>query len=167
MLAISASMLPAIVGVGVLSIAAVSQLVARRVPNVLTLTAIAGAWLFAISVDAGHRAPLPGPALQASFLDACVALAIMFPIYQTKKLGAGCVKAQMAFAAWVGCAIPLAPSLAFVACATIGGMVFTFASACLIAEDLRSRRVYEFPAQVTMSVIGIGGAIGWAVTHLA
>ena len=106
MLAIPWSPLPAAVGLGILLLAAAFQALARRVPNVLTLSGIATGWMFAIFLDATHRSMFPGPMLAASLAGVFVALTMMFPIHRSKKLGAGCVKAQMAFAAWVSCAIP-------------------------------------------------------------
>jgi Flp pilus assembly protein protease CpaA len=154
--------IPAAVGIGILILAATSQALARRVPNVLTLSGIATGWLFAIFWDATHRSLLPGPMLLASLAGVFVALLLMLPIYRTNGLGAGCVKAQMAFAAWVSCAIPLAPAITLIVCSTFGGLVFTFGIAYLSIADRpdASRRSYEFPAQLTMSTVGIVGTLG-------
>ncbi|MBI2826107.1 MAG: prepilin peptidase [Planctomycetia bacterium] len=170
MLTISWQLLPAAVGIGILSLAAVSQAVARRVPNVLTLPAIAAAWLFAIHADRAGHAAWPGPAFQASFLGTVLALLIMLPIYRTGRLGAGCVKAQMAFAAWASSAMPLVPALALVASATIGGLAVTFAYLRLAVVDMSDDRRYgyEFPAQVTMTVVAAIGVVAcWMISHPA
>lgn len=152
---------PVGVGIGILMLAATSQAVASRVPNVLTLGGIATGWLFAIFLDATHRSLLPGPRLPASLAGVFVALLLMFPIHRTKKLGAGCVKAQMAFAAWVNGAIPFAPAITLIACCTFGGLIFTFGMVYLSIADVpdASRRNYQFPAQVTMSTVGIVGTL--------
>src|SRR5262245_43540911 len=109
MFTMSWELLPAAVGVAILSLAAVSQVVARRVPNVLTLPAILTGWVFALYLDASHRALRPEHAL-ASLSGTFLALLIMLPFYNARGLGAGCVKAQMAFGAWIGCALPLVPA---------------------------------------------------------
>jgi Flp pilus assembly protein protease CpaA len=154
--------IPAAVGLGILMLAAAFQALARRVPNVLTFSGIATGWMFAIFLDATHRSVLPGPMLQASLAGVFVAFLLMLPIYRTKKLGAGCVKAQMAFAAWVSCAIPLVPAITLIACSTFGGLIFTFGIVYLSIADRpdASRRSYESPAQFTMSTVGIVGTLG-------
>ena len=97
-------LLAAEVGIGILAVAALAQVIVRRVPNVLTLPAILAGWAFAAYVDANQPALEPAHALQASLLGTFLALAIMWPFFYTQRLGAGCVKAQMAFAAWAGVA---------------------------------------------------------------
>jgi Flp pilus assembly protein protease CpaA len=163
-------LLPAVVGIAILSLAALSQALARRVPNVLTLPALVAGWLFAMYADATGHAAWPGPAFQASFLGTFLALLIMLPIYRTRRLGAGCVKAQMAFAAWACGAMPLVPALAFIASATIGGLAVTFALLRLTVVDMpdERRHNYAFPAQVTMTVVALVGVIAcWMVSHSA
>jgi hypothetical protein len=169
MLAISWEPLPAAVGIAILSLAAASQAFARRVPNVLTLPAILSGWMFAIYVDATHRAASPGHALPASLGGSFLALMIMLPVYR-KGLGAGCVKAQMAFAAWISCALPLVLSLALTASATIGGLAVTLMVLHLIAPNIpaETRRNYAFPAQVTMSLVAVVGTVAcWMISYPA
>src|SRR5690349_15140478 len=122
----SPDMLAVAIGIAVLSLAALSQAYAHRVPNFLTLPAILAGWAFAIYLDAAHHAAFPGNALRASLLGTFVALMIMVPVYGSAGLGAGCVKAQMAFAAWTCGVWPLAPAMAFIACATVAGLAVTF-----------------------------------------
>ena len=81
MLALNWESLPAIVGIVILLLAAVSQVLARRVPNALTLSGIESGWFYAIYVDATHRFRLPGPEPQASLAGAFLALLTMLPIY--------------------------------------------------------------------------------------
>ena len=162
--------LPAAVGIGVLSIAAVSQAVLRRVPNALTIHATLAGWSFAGYADATHRAVWPGPAFLSSVVGTFLALVIMLPIYKTKRLGAGCVKAQMAFASWMGDALPPAASLALTVVATIAGLAATFALLHLTIPDIppEKRRNYEFPAQVTMTIVAVGGALAcWMISYRA
>lgn len=151
--------IPAAVGIGILILAATFQALARRVPNVLTLSGIAAGWLFAIFRDA---ALFPGPLLLASLAGVFLALMLLLPIYNTKKLGAGCVKAQMAFAAWVSCAMPLPYAMTLIVCSTFGGLIFTYGVVYLSIADIpdTSPEVYEFPAQITISTVGIVGTLG-------
>jgi hypothetical protein len=67
----------------------------------------------------------------------------------------------MAFAAWTCVAIPLVPALAMTVCATIGGLAFTFVLFYLTVADIPDERRsnYAFPAQVTMAVVAVVGAI--------
>ena len=84
--------------------------------------------MFAAYIDATTRASGSSHALLASFLGTALAtFLIMLPIYRAYGLGAGCVKAQMAFAAWTYGAMPLVPALVFIASATLGGLAVTFA----------------------------------------
>jgi len=162
--------LPAAVAVAILLVAAVSQAALRRVPNLLTLPAIGAGWLYAAWVDAACRSTVPTQGLEASFSAALLALFIMLPIYSSGMLGAGCLKAQMAFAAWIGSAMPLVPAMALAAVSTIGGLAFTFALCLMKAKDLaaQGRRNYEFPAQITISAVAIVGVVVcWAISFPA
>jgi Flp pilus assembly protein protease CpaA len=170
MLAISWELLPAVVGIAILTLAALSQALAGRVPNVLTLPAIVAAWIFASYLDRTAQATWPGPAFWSSFLGTFAALLIMLPIYRTQRLGAGCVKAQMAFAAWICAALPLAPALVFIAAATIGGLAITFALVHLIVRDFADEQQsnYAFPAQITMTIVAVVGVVAcWMISYPA
>jgi Flp pilus assembly protein protease CpaA len=171
MLHISWQGLPAGVAVAILLAAAASQAAFRRVPNFLTLPAIGAGWLYAAWVDVAHRSAVPTQALEASFLAALAALVIMLPLYSSGMLGAGCLKAQMAFGAWIGSAIPLVPAMALAAASTVGGLLFTFALCLMRAKELVAqgrRGGFEFPAQITISAVAVVGVIVcWAISSPA
>lgn len=169
-LSLTGELAATLVAVAILSLAALSQVFARRVPNALTLPAILAGWAFAGFVDARSPQPAPWPehALVASLLGTFLALLIMLPAYGGRGLGAGCVKAQMAFAAWVGIALPLGLAMGLVLCATLGGLAVTFGLINLLAANLSAaqRSDYQFPAQVTMTGVSVVGAIAcWMMSN--
>jgi Flp pilus assembly protein protease CpaA len=154
------------VAVLVLLVAAVSQAYARRVPNGFTIPAVIAGWALSVYIDVGRHAAWPGPAFQASFVAAFVALAIMLPLYRSGRLGAGCIKAQMAFGAWAGCALPLVTSLTLTASATVAGLAFSCLLLRNVAADLseEERRDYRFPAQVTITAVtALSAVASWIV----
>lgn len=160
------NLLPLGIGIIILSLAALSQAWATRVPNMLTLPAIVAGWGFAIYADRVHQAPWTESAFVASILGTLLALAILLPAYVTQRLGAGCVKAQMAFAAWACIAVPLVPALCMIASATVGGLIVSFAYLHLAVADFDEQRryAYAFPAQVTMTVVAIMNALAcWII----
>ena len=169
MLAMNWEPLPVAVGVVVLSIAAVSQAYARRVPNVLTLPAILAGWAYSLHIDVASHAMWPGPAFQASFIGSFAALLIMLPFYRIHSLGAGCVKSQTAFGAWMGCALPLLPSLALTARATVTSLMFTYFVAIRVAAGKspnEERSHYEFPAQITITIVTAVSVLAcWIVSY--
>jgi Flp pilus assembly protein protease CpaA len=100
-----------------------------------------------------------------------VAFLLLAPFYQSGWLGAGCIKMQMAFGAWVGCAVGLPAAVLVTAFATIAGALFTAIGALYATLQLRSREgvgvgAHLFPAQVTLSLgsvcgVAAAGLIGW------
>ena len=52
--------------------------------------------------------------------------------------------------------------MTLIVCSTFGGLIFTFGIAYLSFADRpdTNQRYYEFPAQVTMSIVGIVGTLG-------
>jgi hypothetical protein len=101
-------------------------------------------------------------------LGTVLALLIMWPIFRIYGLGAGCVKAQMPFAAWICAALPLLPALAFIAAATIAGLIVTFVYLRTGVVDLpdEGQISYAFPAQITMTVVAVAGVIAcWMISY--
>lgn len=169
MSAIAWAPLPAVVGLVILLIAAATQVILHRVPNAISLPAILGGWVFAIYLDATHRAIPPGPAIAASVACTFLALILLAPGYQ-QGLGAGCVKAQMAFGAWIGSALPLIPALMLTAGASIGGMLFVLAMAQMKFADLPSdaQDRIDYRAQAMMTIFAFLAVIAcWVVSMQA
>lgn len=75
--------------------ACVTDLATRRVPNVLTLPAIAAGVL-------AHSILPNGQGVGAAALGAIVGLAVFFPIFALGGLGAGDVKLMAALGSWIG-----------------------------------------------------------------
>src|SRR5262245_59703825 len=96
---------PVAIGVGVLLIAAWLNGKSGRVPNLLTFGMIAAAWLAAWFVIGPQLAPSSGGSLGSSLASTFAALVVLLPAYAIGFVPAGCVKAQMAFGAWLGCAL--------------------------------------------------------------
>ena len=78
----------------------------------------------------------------------------MLPFYAYRILGAGCVKAQAVFGAWVGCALPLSACLVATLTTTLGAALLTSVIAGLwyLMQSEETRPGYLFPAQVTLSI---------------
>jgi hypothetical protein len=91
----------------------------------------------------------------------------MLPLYSRHRLGAGCIKTQMAFGAWAGCALPFPYAQALIATSTIGGLLFTyFVLRMVVAEkEPDELRRYDFPAQATISAVTAVSALAiWAMS---
>lgn len=154
---------PLVVGCAVMMVAAAMQAAMHRVPNLLTLAALA-LGLFYAGITQSEGGP-PQHALVSSIACIGVAFTILFAPFAAGWLGAGCVKSQMAFAAWIGASAPLLPAVAVVAFASVTGLAVTFVAARQYAAALpQDEHAYqEFPAQVTLSAMAIVVAMG-AVT---
>ncbi|HZN33610.1 MAG TPA: hypothetical protein VFB80_07315 [Pirellulaceae bacterium] len=164
---------PLAVGLGVLVAAAVLNQVNGRVPNLLSLGMIGAAWLAALFIQCG-LAPTSGGGLAASVICTFAALAVLVPDYAIGCVPAGCVKAQMAFAAWIGCALGLGPALTATIIATLAGELVTAAAVALykIRQNSQAPELYQrpidlirppalFPIQTTLSagsLLGIAAA---------
>jgi Flp pilus assembly protein protease CpaA len=162
MLASNWEPLPAVVAMNIVVLAAILQYFVWRVPNALTLPAILAGWIFAGYADAVR--PAPSHALVTSLLVSGLALLLMVNFYRTGSLGAGCVKAQMAFAAWMGAAMPLQAAAVLVAVVTVVGLAITYLMARMevVGVPHEERCDYLFPAQVTISLTAVAGTLaGW------
>ena len=119
------------VGLGVLAVAAALNHQSNRVPNPLTFGMIAAGWAAAGLLVGSGLAPSAGGGLAGSVACTFVALAVMLPAYVMGFMPAGCVKAQMAFGAWLGCALALGPAIAATVIATFVGQLAAAAAATI------------------------------------
>lgn len=152
---------PLAVAVLVAFAAALFQIAIECVPNSLTLTSIIAAWFVAGMLSLGFGVPSAGGGLAASLLASFASLLLILPCYAALGLGAGCVKAQMAFGAWVGCGLNLRDALLIALAASMTAVAFTAVSA--LAWVAVRREGGLFPAQVTFSI----GAIATVGYHFA
>lgn len=150
--------LPMTIGVCFLLIAGFWELKTWRVPNALTFSAIIAAFVFV--VIAGAVAPERNGTLFTAFMGMLIGFALMLPHYVGGYLGAGCVKAQAAFGAWVGAGLSGWPSFMFVAYGTIGaGIVLSIVQKYRLSKMAENDEPQEFHAQLPIS---LGAALGLA-----
>jgi hypothetical protein len=160
---------PIWVGAAVLIIAALFQILSGRVPNAFTFPAIALAWLVALLLFVpGLMPPLHG-GIVPSVAGTVAGVVMLLKAYKL-GLGAGCLKAQMAFGAWVGCAVGLETTLLTVVFATLLGQAVLLVVHIVIGR-LRGNPSNDFvgaehasadamlPAQMTLAVGSIGGIL--------
>jgi Flp pilus assembly protein protease CpaA len=151
-----------------LLIAAVINVRSLTVPNRLSLPAILAGWLVAVAISASLAIPSQGGGLLSSLAATVVAFLLLVQFWSSGWLGAGCVKMQMAFGAWVGCAVDVSAAALVTSVATIAGGLLTAICAFIASRRLRTGaeadpRLQLFPAQVTFSLGSIGGVLtaGW------
>lgn len=167
---------PLVVACGLLAIAALINSRSLVVPNRLTLPAVLAGWLMACVIAAAKWPASGESAIFASMSATATALLLLLPIYKSCGLGAGCVKAQMAFGAWIGCALDLPTAVFVTAFATVVGILLTAIGALFAFVRLRSQSVRGiggssavealFPAQTTLSIGSVCGVliaaiVGW------
>jgi len=97
-----------------------------KVPNWLTFPLILSGWLLGLLHDIGLLSGVGG--IGASLAGTALGFALLLPIYAIGGMGAGDVKMQMGFGAWVGAFFGLSQGLsivfyAFCAAALIGGVI--------------------------------------------
>jgi len=165
---------PVWIGAAILVIAALLNHRSGRVPNPLTFGAIGAAWVVAALFG---RDPSTG-GLSSSVICTFVALGAMLTAYGIGCVPAGCVKAQMAFGAWVGCALSLGHALSTTVIVTLAAQLLTAAaisvqllrrrapSAGIAAGDAAPRAGELFPIQSTLTVGSLCGlaaiiVLGW------
>lgn len=156
-----------------LLVAAANNARSLMVPNRLSLSAILAGWLLALVVGASTGIPSHGGGFLPSLAAAIVGFLLLVPFYSSGWLGAGCVKMQMAFGAWVGCALGLSAAAWITGFATVVGGLITLIAAGVFIATQRLRRHEEtvlqaqlFPAQVTLSLgsvcgVVVAGLMGW------
>jgi hypothetical protein len=132
---------PLVVALGVLLAAGLLYAVLGRVPNAFTFLAIAAGWATALAQPALFGAPLGG-GIGGSLICTVAGLLMLGKLYKF-GLGAGCLKAQMAFGAWVGCALPWETALIVTAATTLWGCAFVVL-ATIAWGRLMGRPVSEF-----------------------
>jgi HEAT repeat protein/Flp pilus assembly protein protease CpaA len=152
-------------------IAAVIDIRSLSVPNRLSLTATMAGWLLAALIDAWAVIPSQGGGFLSSLAAAVVGFLLLVPFYASGILGAGCVKMQMAFGAWVGCALGLSVAAGLTALATVAGGLLTAVGVAVAARwwstpQEPASQVRVFPAQVTLSLGAVAGVVvaglsGW------
>jgi prepilin peptidase CpaA len=144
-------------GFGLMAVAAAVNVRTLMVPNRLSLPAAIAGLVAALLVSCSVGLPSVGGGILASLAAATTGLLLLLPFYVMGGLGAGCVKMQAAFGAWVGCALAPVPAVLLVGLGTLGGLLLTVVGALAQRraaepegpEDQRSRL---FPAQVTLSL---------------
>jgi prepilin peptidase CpaA len=168
---IDPSLWPLWCGCGLLLLAALINARSLAVPNRLSLSALVGGWLAAIAVSASVGGPTRGGGILPSVAATAVALLLLLPFYRSGWLGAGCVKMQMAFGAWVGCALNLPSAVLVTGLTTMIGELVTALAAASAAVRFRSAdrgdaETFLIPAQIPLSLGSLGGVItagllGW------
>jgi prepilin peptidase CpaA len=98
---------------GVLALACISDLRTRRIPNALTFAAVAGALSFHF-VTGGFAA------VGVSLAGCLLGLALLFPLFALRGMGAGDVKLLAAVGAWLG---PSQVAVAALATSIAGGAI--------------------------------------------
>ncbi|MCI0356991.1 MAG: hypothetical protein L0211_00705 [Planctomycetaceae bacterium] len=97
----------------------------ERVPNLFTFGALGAALLTAlIAIEPGLVATAGG-GLKSSLICGVATLVVLLPLYCLGVMPAACVKAQTAFAAWVGCTLPVGAALFVVQIATLEGILIS------------------------------------------
>ena len=153
------AMLP---GVVFLVIAAICQWTIHRVPNLLCYGFLGAALAIAGASSAGVI-EAPG-SLGSCFAGLLVGFLLFLPLYVCGIWGAGCVKAQAVFGAWIGCAFPLGLTVKATLAASLAATIVTLACARMAWEWLESSQddeTTEFPAQVTLSAADLLGLLAF------
>jgi Flp pilus assembly protein protease CpaA len=167
---------PLLFGILTMTLAAVTQVVGDKVPNSLSGTSLIAALV------ACCWSPNPSSSFGWALLNAVLTLFVMLFPY-AKGLGAGCVKIQTAFAAWIGCWIGMGggdgPMTLLIA--PMAAIIPTLIGATLWREWALARhssnemflieeaepnpnalvRIPVFPAQVPLSLGSIAFAMYW------
>jgi prepilin peptidase CpaA len=99
-----------------------------KVPNWLTLPLVLGGWAFGLCHNFGWLEDSGVGGIGASLAGTALGFALLVPVYAIGGMGAGDVKMQMGFGAWVGAYFGLADGLriiwwAFCVAVLIGGVL--------------------------------------------
>lgn len=137
------------------------------VPNWLTLGGILSGWIVGVLATAGVLRVSGGfgPSLVAT----AIGFGLLIPWASRGVLGVGCVKAQMAFGAWLGCAADLETAAVAAVAAGVAGSLALGAAAGVIVTSRRADGAQRaawtrLPAQVPLSlgsIAGVAAAVLW------
>jgi Flp pilus assembly protein protease CpaA len=155
-------------GIAMLITATVAFSRTGNVPNRLTYTAVFLAWVVA-AIHSSGVLPLP---MQGGILSSLSVTAISFivvlPLYSFARVGGGCVKAQAALGAWLGCAAPTGDALVLGGAALLASAILTGIVALVRhighRKDSGVIAGWTFPLQLTAS---FGSIMGIAAVDLA
>ena len=159
---------------GLMLVAAISYALTTRVPNTLTLSATVLGWLVALAISFSRSPVSNGGGIDASLSAALLGFFLLVPFFAISylaHLGAGCVKMQAAFGAWIGCAVPLHQAMVLTLAGTIAGIILTaihvgfqFGFSRLRKRSMTGVRASSevMPAQITLSIGSILGVIAAA-----
>jgi prepilin signal peptidase PulO-like enzyme (type II secretory pathway) len=173
---------PLWIGFALLVVAAVINAWTMLVHNWLSIPALLGGWACALLVGSVDGVPSLGGGLLSSCLAGVGALLVLLPVFLKSWIGAGCLKMQVAFGAWVGCCLPELPAFWLVSLGTALGLGLSLVS-LWVKHRLAARKAWEFsqvactemspedtdwfrrlepaqfPAQVALSLGGICGVV--------
>jgi prepilin peptidase CpaA len=99
-----------------------------KVPNWLTYPLVIGGWIFGLCHNLGWLEGSGEGGIGASLLGTLVGFLLLLPVYAIGGMGAGDVKMQMGFGAWVGAYFGVVTGLsviwwAFAVAVIIGGVI--------------------------------------------
>ncbi|TMQ34352.1 MAG: prepilin peptidase [Planctomycetota bacterium] len=126
-----------------------------KVPNVLTFPLIVSGWGLGLAHNFGW---LPGAGgIGASLAGTALGFALLLPVYAIGGMGAGDVKMQMGFGAWIGGFFGLGRGLqiifyAFCAAAIIGGVI----AVCMILIRGQLRRNAQNTREIVKDLFTAG-----------
>jgi len=102
-----------------------------KVPNWLTFPLVLSGWLLALVHTCGFLEGTGAGHVGGSFAATALGFVLLFPVYAIGGMGAGDVKMQMGFGAWIGAFYPFWDALgivfwAFCLAVVIGGVLAVF-----------------------------------------
>lgn len=149
------------VATAVLTGAAILQARLERVPNAVTLGSLVLAWTGALATTI---AGVGSGGIMSSIGGAMIGGIMLFPLYLIIGLGAGCVKTQMSFGAWIGCAMGLSSAAVTIAVSTLGGIVMLFglyaAAVRLYPSVEYDLNTWQMNAQSPLAIGSVAGLVG-------
>ena len=147
---------PIIVGCAFLALAAGCEWQFRRVPNALCFPFSIAGLAVAVLGTTGHIPNVAGD-FMSSISGLTVGFASLIFFYNKVGLGAGCVKAQATFGIWAGCAMTSSACISIM----ILTSVITLICYAIASRFVDREEQYLFPAQITLSLGSIVGAMWW------
>jgi Flp pilus assembly protein protease CpaA len=144
------------------------------VPNRFTLPTILVGWVTALVLVNSSILPSAGGGFLSSLAATIISLVSLLPLYVIRALGAGSVKMQMGFGAWVGCSLPLgkATLLVGVACVvctiicTLLAVLYTRRNPSNCPEEQFKNQGPQIPAQPVFAIGSIGTTVVFAIIGL-